>query len=151
MPFHRQIAKRRAPKAQIFIDRERFRLTLWRLDSKGIYRKTYFPIAIGKVGDATPAGAYYIDAKTRRPAWLVPPHDDYPPEIWNTIIPYSHPNNPFEGGFLSFSGGDGVGIHGVRFDPRLGERASHGCIRVATPTIKFLYTLVPLGTPVQVK
>lgn len=145
---HRLISKEKAPKTQIFIWRERFALYLWRLDSKGIYRRKKFGIATGRVGDATPSGAYFVDAKTRSPAWLIPKHEDYPKEDWGTIVPFESPRNPFYGGFLSISGGEGVGIHGVRFDPKIGTRASHGCVRVADETIEYLYPRVPLGTPV---
>jgi len=132
------------------IDREKFSLSLFRLDSKGVYRREKYGIAIGKIGDATPSGVYYIDAKTRKPAWLIPEHPDYPEEIWHTIVPFDSDNNPFAGGFLSLSGGEGVGIHGTKFDPKLGTRASHGCIRVATETIEKIYSRVPLGTPVVI-
>ena len=145
---HESIARRRAPSTQVYIDREGFTLYLFRLDRLGIYRREKFPIAVGKVGSATPSGAYFIDAKTRTPDWLVPKDEDYDPALWHTVIPFESPENPFKGGFLSISGGEGVGIHGTKFDPRLGTRASHGCIRMAVGDFERIYYRVPLGTPV---
>lgn len=146
---HRQIAQLRAPKAIIVVHRGDFELWLYRKAKD--YREPFrLPIAVGKVGDATPAGVYYVDAKTRRPDWLVPRDEDYNPNTWHTVIPFDHPANPFEGGFLSLSDKGGVGIHGVKGDPQLGSRASHGCIRVATEAFQYLYRQTPLGTPVHI-
>ncbi len=148
MTNHRLKAKEKAPRTVVLIDRESFTLSLFRLGKDGVYRRTKFGIAIGRVGDATPSGSYFVDAKTRTPAWKIPEHPDYPPESWGKIVPFTDEHNPFEGGFLSLSDEGGVGIHGVRFDPKIGERASHGCIRVKTEDILHLYPLISLGTPV---
>lgn len=147
---HREIALGRAPEAQLLVLRDQAELYLYKLGSDGKYRRRKFAIAVGRVGDATPSGAYFLDAKSRKPAWFVPKHPDYPEEIWHTSIPFEDPQNPFAGGFISISGGNGVGIHGVRFDPELKTtgRASHGCIRVAVSDLEYLYDAAPLGSPV---
>jgi predicted RNA-binding Zn-ribbon protein involved in translation (DUF1610 family) len=66
-----------------------------------------------------------------------------------------NPKNPFEGGFVSLGGhpstrGDGIGIHGTKFDPQTGTRASHGCIRMATADLLSFWKYASLGTPVTV-
>lgn len=147
---HRLISKARAPKVYVAIYRDRFELHLYRKTSTGRYARYKFLIAVGKIGDATPGGVYYIDAKTRTPAWLIPEHEDYPKELWNTLVPFEDDKNPFDGGFLSISGGQGVGIHGTRFDPKLGTRVSHGCIRIRTQDLLYLYKRIPLGTLVHI-
>jgi hypothetical protein len=66
-----------------------------------------------------------------------------------------NPANPFEGGFIALGGhpstrGDGVGFHGTKFDPQLGTRASHGCIRMAVPDFLNFWMKISPGTPVTV-
>jgi lipoprotein-anchoring transpeptidase ErfK/SrfK len=137
----------------VLIDRENFTLRLYRRSKTrlGRYALHKYPIAIGKAGDATPAGLYYVDAKNREPAWKIPEHEDYHPSWWGQIIPFEDPANPFAGGFISLSGGEGIGIHGTKFDPKLGTRASHGCIRLATDDLDAIWDRIDIGTPVLVR
>lgn len=132
----------------VTVDRTRYKATLWKMGTTRYQRKAKYPIAVGRIGDATPAGMYHVISKTRTPDWRVPEHPDYPPESWGTIVPFTAPNNPFDGGFIDL--GDGYGLHGTKFDPKLGTRASHGCIRFAVPDLLELYYQVPDGTPVFV-
>lgn len=147
---HRIISQLRAPKTIIVVLRDRFELRLHR--KKGSrYTRQDFLIAVGRIGDATPGGIYWVDAKTRKPDWLVPNHPDYYGKgIVGKTIPFEHEDNPFAGGFISLSDEEGVGIHAVRFDPQLGKRASHGCIRMAEKDFLSIYRQVPLGTPVHI-
>jgi lipoprotein-anchoring transpeptidase ErfK/SrfK len=137
----------------VLIDRENFKLRLYRRSVKrpGRYITIAYRIAVGRVGDATPAGLYYVDAMNREPAWKIPEHEDYYPGSWGMIIPFESPENPFAGGFISLSGGEGIGIHGTKFDPKLGSRASHGCIRMATDELDQIWSRVEIGTPVLVR
>ena len=137
---------RLAPKL-ITIDRSRFRLTLWKMKGNNYVRARRYLIAVGAVGNTTPTGMYFAVAKSREPDWDNPATDEYDP------IPFEDPRNPFFGGFISLGGNpkeaaSGVGIHGVKFDPKLGTRASHGCIRMANEDILDIYDRVDLGTPV---
>ena len=133
--------------------RDTFMLRMWRQNSAGNYVKFDYPIAVGKAGDATPHGLYYVDAKNETPDWLIPEHEDYDPELWHKVMPFASPNNPFAGGFISLGGRPntwGIGIHGTKFDPRVGERASHGCIRMRVDDIERIWDRIPLGCPVVV-
>lgn len=139
----------------IKIDRAAFRLTLWRMKGSHYTVERRYPIAVGKVGSATPADAYFVDDKTPVPDWFIPDDPDYAAfrEDWKDrgyVVPFDDPLNPFAGAFISLSGGGGYGIHGTRFDPQLGTRASHGCIRVTTVAARDLYRLVGKGTPVLI-
>jgi len=42
----------------------------------------------------------------------------------------------------------GVGIHGTNNDASIGYSVSHGCIRMRIPDAEWLFSRVPLGTPV---
>lgn len=44
--------------------------------------------------------------------------------------------------------GDGYGLHGTDDPSAIGHAVSHGCIRLRNEDIAFLYSLVPIGTPV---
>jgi lipoprotein-anchoring transpeptidase ErfK/SrfK len=105
-------------------------------------------VAIGALGHETPPGMYFIEAKNRKPDWRAPNADWVPEEKRGKIIKYDDPSNPFAGGFMSIANTDGVGIHGTKFEPQLGTKASHGCIRVSLDTIDKLIGSVALGTPV---
>jgi len=132
----------------IVINRAKFELVLHRLKMPGYVVEMRRQISVGAIGYDTPTGLYFIDAKNKRPDWKAPDSDWVPKIKRGKIIPYDDPDNPFMGGFISFAASDGVGIHGTKFDPALGTRASHGCIRVSVETVEKLITKVALGTPV---
>lgn len=144
--------KLRLSRQLLVINRERFQLTLYRIDPKhpaaGYKRVLRRSIATGAEGHATPSGVYFVDAKNRRPAWKAPRSSWVPADKRGKIIPYDDPTNPFLGGFISLWKSPGIGIHGTKFNPQLGTRASHGCIRVDAQTIEDLIHRVYLGMPV---
>jgi hypothetical protein len=47
--------------------------------------------------------------------------------------------------------GDGYLLHGTPHPESIGQPSSHGCIRVGDDDIEWLYTHVPLGTPVEIR
>jgi lipoprotein-anchoring transpeptidase ErfK/SrfK len=134
----------------ITIDRSRFILVLWRMKGNHYIRAHRYSIAVGAIGHTTPTGMYFVSARSRTPDWRAP--DWAPEEIAGTVLPYEDPRNPFYGGFIALGGNhkeaaEGVGIHGVKFDPQLGSRASHGCIRMDDAGILDLYDRADIGTP----
>lgn len=131
----------------ITIDRSRFRLTLWKLRGRRYRRVKRYEIAVGAIGHTTPSGVYWVESKSRTPAWKAPEWAK-PPIEPGKVYQYGEEGNPFFGGFISFAESEGVGMHGVNFDPKLGTRASHGCIRMADEDILDVYDRVPMGTPV---
>jgi len=44
-----------------------------------------------------------------------------------------------------------IGVHGTNQPELLPGRVSHGCVRLANPSIARLKRLMPLGTPVQIR
>ena len=46
--------------------------------------------------------------------------------------------------------GDGYGIHGTDEPHSIGHAASHGCVRLRNEDIAYLYSIVPVGTPVYI-
>lgn len=136
----------------LVIDRQRYRLELWTRDEGAFKRVAKRPIAVGAVGHATPRGVYLVESKSRTPDWKVPDSE------WavaaglqpGTIFPFEDPRNPFAVGFVSLSGGEGVGIHGTKFDPQVGTRASHGCIRMRADDLERLWERIPVGLAVAI-
>lgn len=132
----------------ITVDREHFWLSLWRLRGGRYERVKRWEITVGAVGHKTPAGLYFAHSKTRKPDWLAPDEDWVPVEDRGKVFKFDDPKNPFAGGFISIANTKGVGIHGTKFDPNLGTRSSHGCIRMAVPDFLELFKALRTGAPV---
>lgn len=141
---------------RIEVDRPRFSVRVYEWNQEaGRYRrvKTY-PCALGAVGYSTPPGPYKVIGKSRTPDWM--------PPSWSALytegmdpIPFENEHNPFAGGFIALGGhpstkGDGVGFHGTKFDPAIGTRASHGCVRMRVPNLLELWKFAETGTSVTI-
>jgi lipoprotein-anchoring transpeptidase ErfK/SrfK len=138
----------RLTPAVVTVDRGRFRLSLWQVRLNAYVRTGKWPITVGALGHATPAGLYFVEGKSRKPAWAAPDSEWVPAELRGQVLPFDDERNPFAGGFIDLGGTDGVGVHGTKFDPALGTKASHGCVRMAVDDLLTLYRAVPLGAPV---
>lgn len=135
----------------VTVNRDDFTVRIYKLKGNQYALGFILPCAIGAVGHTTPAGLYYVDAKNRKPDWLAPNADWVPEEKRGKIFKFDDPTNPFLGGFISLAGnaaGEGIGFHGTKFDPQLGTRASHGCIRMDVASLDIMFKKVPMGTPV---
>lgn len=80
-----------------------------------------WPVSTAKRGYKTPTGSY-------SPYWLDKNHRSR--RYNNAPMPYS----------VFFQGH--YAIHGTTESKRLGQRASHGCVRLLTENARILYTLV---------
>jgi lipoprotein-anchoring transpeptidase ErfK/SrfK len=127
----------------IVVDRSAFRLRFYeRLRLVKTYR-----ISVGMVGLETPAGLHRVKEKAKDPAWQVP-DKPWAGELAGRLIPGGTPDNPLKERWLGV--GKGIGMHGTDETWSLGNRASHGCIRMAIPDVIELYRQVPLKTPVYI-
>jgi lipoprotein-anchoring transpeptidase ErfK/SrfK len=127
----------------IIVRRSAFQLELY----KDLELAKTYPIAVGKIGLATPAGLYSIQNKAINPAWHVP-DSDWAGELAGKIIPGGAPDNPIKARWLGVY--DGVGVHGTADDASIGSAASHGCIRMHIPDVEELYDRVPVGAPIYI-
>lgn len=141
------IGLRLQPKL-ITVDRSAFQMSLWKMTGGRYHLKETFQIAVGQVGYETPVGMYFVEGKSTTPDWRAPYSPWVPEEDRGVLFPIDDPKNPFAGGFISIGDTDGVGFHGTKFDPKLGQAVSHGCIRMAVEDFNRLYDRVPQGTPV---
>jgi lipoprotein-anchoring transpeptidase ErfK/SrfK len=103
-----------------------------------------YKIAVGRAGLETAAGRYKIREKIVNPPWHVPNSSWAGALAGRTIAP-NDPQNPLVARWLGFY--NGQGIHGTDDIASLGTAASHGCIRMAVPDVKRLYSEVRIGTP----
>jgi lipoprotein-anchoring transpeptidase ErfK/SrfK len=134
--------KRRYPTI-ITVDRSTFRLRLFKFLRLA---KTY-PVAVGRVGLATPPGLYHVQEREVNPSWHVP-NAPWAGSLAGQTIPPG-PNDPLVARWLGL--GNGIGIHGTNEPFSIGSAASHGCIRMLPSDVIALYPRVPLGTPVYIK
>ena len=107
--------------------------------------KTY-PIGIGVLDAPTPFGRFTIIEKTKDPTWHIPP--SLQEEYGRQSMPPG-PDNPLGEYRLRLSTSD-YGIHGTNAPLGIGRLVSHGCIRLYPEDIKELFSLVPVGTRVEI-
>jgi hypothetical protein len=126
----------------ILIDRDRFKLKYYR----HLRLARTYTVAIGQQGYETSRGLYEIQSKQVNPIWNVP-NADWAGDFAGRVIPPG-PDNPLKARWMGFNGG--AGIHGTNDTWSLGNRASHGCVRMAISDVKRLYAKVDVGTPVYI-
>jgi len=119
---------------------------LWFLRKGKVVR--VFRAGVGMPSYPTPSGNWKVVRKGVRPTWYRPGSD------WAKNMPESipWPGSPLgeRGLYLS---APGIIIHGTT-QPSLLDRSyravSHGCIRLKNPWVIWLYSRVPVGTPVKI-
>jgi L,D-transpeptidase ErfK/SrfK len=111
-----------------------------------------YPIGIGKVGWATPAGTTKIVSKRRNPWWTPPASVRREHVADGDPLPARvppGPDNPLGTRAMNL-GWSSYLIHGTNKPAGVGLRASHGCIRMYPEDIDVLFERVPVGTRVTV-
>jgi lipoprotein-anchoring transpeptidase ErfK/SrfK len=97
------------------------------------------PVGIGTEDTPTPGGRYYLK-ELLQPS---NPNGDYGP--------FAYGLSGFSDQLTSFAGGDGViGLHGTNDPSSIGQRVSHGCIRMSNEGITSLAGILPLGVPIEI-
>ncbi len=120
---------------RIDVDIEAHTLTVHRFDEETLRTD----VAIGTGSTPTPLGEFYL-------VELLRPSD--PGGIYG---PFAYGLSGYSETLDSFNGGEGIiGIHGTDRPDLIGTDVSHGCIRVANPTIEEMVRFLPLGTPVRI-
>lgn len=98
----------------------------------------------------TPTGVFRILRKIKNPVWYKPdwafleakesiPGPDSPKRLVRGIL-----------GDYALDLGGGIMLHGTPYEKLLGQRVSHGCIRLPKDGIKLLYDSLPLGAKVYI-
>jgi len=111
--------------------------------SLALYRGTekvrLYPIAPGTASTPTPTGYYKVSEKEVNPTWTDPET--------GTSIP-SGPDCPLGYRWIGVQGN--IGIHGTNNPGSIGTYASHGCMRMFEKDVEELYSLIHVGTPIEI-
>ena len=106
------------------------------------------PVGVGREGYSTELSIYTVFSKAKDPIWVAPPSVlEEDPKSPPRVPP--GPDNPLGKYILRFSRLS-YGIHGTNRPWGVGRRVSHGCIRLYSEDIAFLFPLVPVGTLVRI-
>jgi hypothetical protein len=98
----------------------------------------------------TPRGVFEVQFKEELPVWYLP--DWYFIERNLPVPPDNHPSRRLEGqlGVAAVYLGEEIAIHGTDKPELLGQRVSHGCIRLENKYAQRLYHNVQIGTPIVI-
>lgn len=113
-----------------------------------------YPIGIGQQGLETPVTETRISQKIPNPTWTptvgIRQRSKEKGIDLPAVVP-AGPNNPLGRFALRLAEGNGEYlIHGTNAQDSVGLRVSSGCIRMAAPDIKALFSSVGTGTPVRI-
>ncbi|HSD79719.1 MAG TPA: L,D-transpeptidase family protein [Solirubrobacteraceae bacterium] len=128
----------------ITVDKAHFRLRLF----KNLRVVRSYGVAVGQPAYPTPSGLFRIVSKQVNPTWSVP-NSPWAGELGGTTVAGGSAANPLKARWMGIV--NGVGIHGTGEDWSIGQRASHGCIRMHVWDVVALYGRVPVGTPVLIR
>jgi len=122
---------------RVVVDRHQLHLTV----SKGCRQVMQFRIGLGKESTPTPNGTFYIISLLK------------PPIAGSVYGAYAYGLSAFSNAITvkSWEGGGIIGIHGTNDPSSIGDRQSHGCIRLNNSDISKLVPILPLGTPVEIR
>ncbi len=95
----------------------------------------------------TPLGEHRVVRKVRDPRWFKPDwafieEGMKPPDDWRDRV------DDVSLGEYGLYLGDGYIIHGTLFQTLLGQRITHGCIRLGDEDLEYVYRTVPVGARV---
>ncbi len=111
-----------------------------------------FPAGIGREGSATPTIKTQTVARIENPEWTPPAsvrrEHAARGKTLPTVVP-ARPDNPL-GKYAIKLASPGYFIHGTNQSFGVGQRVSHGCIRLYNLHIESLIKAVPNGTSVQI-
>lgn len=138
-----------APREGIVVNLSERRLYYFDTDAAEL---SVFPIGIGKEGFATPVMVTRTVTRIENPSWTPPQsvrveHAARGHVLAATVPP--GPDNPL-GKYAIKLAAPGYLLHGTNQPIGVGQRVSHGCIRLYAPHIEALVRGVPNGTQVRI-
>ena len=92
-------------------------------------------VAVGQKGMETPTGLFYVQAK-------------FDPS-WEVLGAYAFETSGYSK-LSDWPGGGVVGVHGTNTPELIGQAVSHGCVRLYNKDIRYLRSLVGVGTPIKI-
>jgi hypothetical protein len=99
---------------------------------------------------STPSGLFHVQRKEENPVWILP--DWHFVKEGKPIPPHDSPQRRVPGalGAAAVYLSDEIAIHGTDKPELLGQRVSHGCIRLSDENAIRLFHNVQVGTPVVI-
>lgn len=96
----------------------------------------------------TPTGVFSVGRKEEDPVWYAP--DWHFIEKGLRVPPPDSQSRYFPGemGDYALYLGEGLAIHGTKYENTVGRAASHGCLRMRADHISTVYPLIKIGTRV---
>ncbi len=120
-------------KSYLLVDRGTLTATLFR-EGKSIFSTR---IGVGKPSTVTPAGEFYVLEKLRA--------------VGDPIYgPFALATSAYAPTLSEWPGGGVVGIHGTNEPQLIPGRPSHGCVRMRDADVARLWSLIGLGTPIEI-
>jgi L,D-transpeptidase YbiS len=97
----------------------------------------------------TPRGVFKVNSKIKQPWWRKP---DWAFIEENEKVPKDESErlDPEMLGDFALGFGDGYFIHGTVYERLLGVSVTHGCVRLGSDDLKYVYDRVGPGTPVYI-
>ncbi|MEW6032806.1 MAG: L,D-transpeptidase family protein [Bacillota bacterium] len=95
-----------------------------------------YPTTVGRPGEPTPLGRFWIISKRVNPTWYPPDRPPVPPG----------PSNPLGTRWMGFTWW-GHGFHGTNTPWLIGRPGSAGCVRLYNEDAEELFEMVRIGTP----
>lgn len=97
----------------------------------------------------TPRGIFKVDSKIKQPWWRKPDwafieENEPPPKDETERL------DPEMLGDFALGFGHGYYIHGTIYERLLGVSVTHGCVRLGSDDLKYVYDRVRVGTPVYI-
>jgi lipoprotein-anchoring transpeptidase ErfK/SrfK len=91
------------------------------------------------LNNSTPVGTFKIVSKLVDPVWFKS----------GAIVPPQSSDNVLGTRWMGFDIA-GYGIHGTVEPGKIGQQVTAGCVRMRNEEVEELYTLIPIGTSVQI-
>ncbi|MBP9855098.1 MAG: L,D-transpeptidase family protein [Candidatus Omnitrophica bacterium] len=121
-------------KFNIFVDKSQNKLIL----KEGETVVKVYTVSTGK-DSSTPEGTFKITSKLEDPVWFNK----------GVVVPPESPANVLGSRWLGFDN-PGYGIHGTIEPDKMGQQVTAGCVRMLKDDVEELYSLIPLGTEVNI-
>jgi len=153
----RTLLKLKPSKPYIVIDRNANRVRL-RTEDSVLFEAVCSTGSGGELVDTlsgrrwlfmTPAGVFKVNSKLVDPWWRKP---DWAFFEENEEIP-TDPRERYDPemlGEFAMGFGNGYFIHGTIYERLLGINVTHGCVRLGSNDLKYIYDRVSIGTPVYI-
>ncbi|MEY2469599.1 MAG: hypothetical protein QOF21_2297 [Actinomycetota bacterium] len=121
---------------RIVIERAAHRIQVFNSDAL----VTEESVAVGRSSTPTPTGQFFTVELLQ------------PSNPGGAYGPYAFTLSGYSDVYQTFGSGDGsVGLHGTNESSSIGRDASHGCVRVRNELIRYLASVLPIGTPVFIR